>query len=389
MKEQQNIDNLFKEGLENPDLEYNELDWLAMERKLDGKPRRVIALYWLSGVSAIAAILLVCFFIWKPGENGGRSLIAKKNKTDINKAENALKNSPKAKILENENIQKRKDNLSQANSVKELPSHIDTSNELIGPREDEYERLPDARKLANIDFAKTNLSADYALVLPEVLSVNSNLQVSAKNTKKIVMRNKRPQLSLSIVAAPDLTSVQRSGRSSLSGGLGLEATLAITKRLSITTGATYAKKIYDSDFSLYNPQSSYVFKNQPDNIHANCDVLDIPLNVNYKLMGNGKNTLTITTGLSSYMMLKEKYSYSYQNPYADGPSSYQVSNQNQHFLGVANIAATFQRKINGRLNIGITPFVKIPLTNIGYVNSKLTSTGVAVSVNVQDIFKRK
>lgn len=389
MKEQQNIDKLFKEGLENPDLEYNELDWLAMEKKLDDKPRRIVPFFWLAGVSAVAAMLLICFFIWKPEENSGHPFLAKKNKPEINRTNSSSHNSPKAKVLETENRIRPKETLSHASSLSELKGHIKKGNGWSDPGKDDEKLLPDTGKLASIDLGKMNLPAEYASVLLKISPVDANLQVSAANTKERLIKNKRPQLSLSIIAAPDLTSVQRTGRSSLSGGMGLEATLAITKRLSITTGATYAKKIYDSDFSLYNPQSTYVFKNEPNNVHANCDVLDIPLNVNYKLMENGRNTMILTTGLSSYLMLKEKYNYSYQNPYAGGPSSYEVSNQNQHFLGVANIAATFQRKINGRLKIAISPFVKIPLTNIGYGNSKLSSTGVAVSINMPDILNKK
>ncbi|RYG16278.1 MAG: hypothetical protein EOO07_13600 [Chitinophagaceae bacterium] len=191
---------------------------------------------------------------------------------------------------------------------------------------------------------------------------------------------------LSILAAPDLTSVEYSGRSNLSGSIGAELTFSLTKRLSITTGAAYAKKIYESDFSLYNPNSSYVFRTQPTNVRANCDVLDIPLNVNYKIFDGQRNSLSVSTGLSSYLMLKEKYSYTYNSAYP-GPAGYEVKNQNQHYLGIANIGVEFQHKINSKLSISARPFMKIPLTDIGYGNSKLSSTGVAVSVNM-NLFRK-
>jgi hypothetical protein len=181
--------------------------------------------------------------------------------------------------------------------------------------------------------------------------------------------------------------VQKSGQSSLSGGLGLEATVFLTKKLSVTTGASYAKKIYDSDFSLYNPNTNYVFSVKPLNIHANCDVIDIPINVNYKVFDGRRNSISVSTGLSSYLMLKEKYSYSYNGAY-QGPQSYEVRNQNQHYLGIANVGVEFQHKINNNLSISAKPFMKIPLTDIGYGNSKLSSTGVAVSVNM-NLFGRK
>jgi hypothetical protein len=198
---------------------------------------------------------------------------------------------------------------------------------------------------------------------------------------------KKPRLILSILAAPDLTSVQKSGQSSLSGGFGVEATLFLTKKLSVTTGASYAKKIYDSDFSQYNPNTSYVFKVNPSNIHANCDVIDIPINLNYKVFDNRRNSISVSTGLSSYLMLKEKYSYSYAGDYK-GPQDFEVKGRNQHYLGIANVGVEFQHKINNNLSISAKPFMKIPLTDIGYGNSKLSSTGVAVSVNM-NLFGKK
>ncbi|RYD75601.1 MAG: hypothetical protein EOP55_13155, partial [Sphingobacteriales bacterium] len=209
-----------------------------------------------------------------------------------------------------------------------------------------------------------------------------------KPKDKVVLKKtgSRPRFVLSILAAPDLTSVEYSGRSNLSGSVGAELTFSLTKRLSITTGAAYAKKIYESDFSLYNPNSSYVFKTQPTNVRANCDVLDIPLNVNYKVFDGRRNSLSVSTGLSSYLMLKEKYSYTYNSAYP-GPADYEVKNQNQHYLGIANIGVEFQHKINSKLSISARPFMKIPLTDIGYGNSKLSSTGVAVSVNM-NLFRK-
>jgi hypothetical protein len=85
-------------------------------------------------------------------------------------------------------------------------------------------------------------------------------------------------------------------------------------------------------------------------------------------------------------MLKEKYSYSYNGAY-QGPENFEVRNQNQHYLGIANVGVEFQHKINNNLSISAKPFMKIPLTDIGYGNSKLSSTGVAVSVNM-NLFKR-
>jgi hypothetical protein len=117
--------------------------------------------------------------------------------------------------------------------------------------------------------------------------------------------------------------------------------------------------------------------------YADCKVLDIPLNLNYRVYEKGLNSISLNTGLSSYIMLNEKYKYVSHDDLGNTNSSViEIVNQNQHFLGVANLAVSFNRKINNQVSVGIQPFVKIPLTGIGYHDSKLRSTGVAFSLNL-------
>ncbi|WP_029276730.1 hypothetical protein [Pedobacter borealis] len=395
MREGKDIDKLFKDGLENPDLPFNDLDWDNLEERLHPTPkRRIVPLIWLTAVAAVAAMLLVVFLLVRP--NGDQSKNNSLVKTDSNahKKENNKPLDNKADLIEKPTAQ----NPSTENSEKSL---------LVGNNENN--KATDDHKAVitssfNKDFPKV-LARDY-INHNLINNVLSNPQISVKpklvefeqpdyvatlasrKTEKIQppVFKKKSRFVLSILAAPDLTSVQKSGKSSLSGGFGVEATLFLTKKLSVTTGAGYAKKIYDSDFSQYNPNSNYVFKVNPANIHANCDVIDIPINVNYKVFDGRRNSISVSTGLSSYLMLKEKYSYSYNGAY-QGPQSYEVRNQNQHYLGIANVGVEFQHKINNNLSISAKPFMKIPLTNIGYGNSKLSSTGVAVSVNM-NLFKK-
>lgn len=395
MTEGKDIDKLFKDGLENPDLPFNDLDWDNLEERLHPTPkRRVVPLIWLTAAAAVAAMLLVVFLLVKPNGDQSKNNSLVKTDTNAHKKENNKPLGNKADLIEKPTPQ----NIPTENSEKSL---------LVGNNENKATNDHKAAKTSsfNEDFPKV-LARDYINhnLLTNVLS---NPQISAKpelvefeqsdhvailtsrKTEKIQppVFKKKSRFVLSILAAPDLTSVQKSGQSSLSGGFGVEATLFLTKKLSVTTGASYAKKIYDSDFNLYNPNTNYVFSVKPSNIHANCDVIDIPINVNYKVFDGRRNSISVSTGLSSYLMLKEKYSYSYNGAY-QGPQSYEVRNQNQHYLGIANVGVEFQHKINNNLSISAKPFMKIPLTNIGYGNSKLSSTGVAVSVNM-NLFGRK
>ncbi|NII84769.1 hypothetical protein [Pedobacter sp. SG908] len=393
MKEGKDIDKLFKDGLENPDLPFNDLDWDNLEERLHPKPkRRIVPLIWLTAVAAVAAMLLVVFLLAKPSnnENEVKAVIKKdQRKQNSNKTENNTDNLTEIPPKQNDST----GNGDLSPLVLNAKATTDTNKQehAIGDVNKTTQKVAgttdvNANILANVRY-KPELNSKTDLVAFKDQDLTTTIAVGKPEQIKALVLRKKSRVVLSILAAPDLTSVQKSGKSSLSGGFGVEATLFLTKKLSVTTGAVYAKKIYDSDFSQYKPNSNYVFKVNPANIHANCDVIDIPINVNYKVFDGRRNAISISTGLSSYLMLKEKYSYSYNGVY-QGPQSYEVRNQNQHYLGIANVGVEFQHKINNNLSISAKPFMKIPLTDIGYGNSRLSSTGVAVSVNM-NLFGKK
>jgi hypothetical protein len=393
MKEGKDIDKLFKDGLENPDLPFNDLDWDNLEERLHPAPkRRVIPLFWYAAAAGIAAMLVIVF-LWVKPNNNIEAIVIKTDKGNQNPNNTPPNNTEKSTGITTEKIapkinidsnslavtQKSNDAAGKAPQKNAVGVNVEVGENAIETAGN------NTNMLANVAF-KPALGSEINPVQFKDENLTASVATGKTERFKPPVVKQKSRLVLSILAAPDLTSVQKSGTSNLSGGFGVEATYILTKRLSITTGASYAKKIYDSDFSLYRPNSSYVFKVAPSNIHANCDVIDIPLNVNFKVFGNNRNAISVSTGLSSYIMLKEKYSYSYDGAY-QGPQGWEVKGQNQHYLGIANVGVEFQHKINNNLSISAKPFMKIPLTDIGYGNSKLSSTGVAVSVNM-NLFKK-
>ena len=79
-------------------------------------------------------------------------------------------------------------------------------------------------------------------------------------------------------------------------------------------------------------------------------------------------------------MLHESYKFNYADTYQTGPSSYTVPGINKYFFGVLNLNATYEHRINSKFGISFQPYLKLPLSNIGYSQVHLQSTGVAVGV---------
>jgi len=193
----------------------------------------------------------------------------------------------------------------------------------------------------------------------------------------------RPQYTLSVVAAPDLNGVSSFAQSKVGTNIGLTFAVGVSRKLTITTGALYSVKPYLTSFANYNTGSGYKWPVDPQSVTADCRMLDIPLNIGYQVYHKQQNKISIGTGLSSYIMLHESYKFTYNNTYggASGPANYTVPNPGRYFFGVMNLNATYERQLNSKVGISIQPYLKVPLSNVGYSQVKLQTTGVAVGLS--------
>jgi len=193
----------------------------------------------------------------------------------------------------------------------------------------------------------------------------------------------RPQYTLSVVAAPDLNGVSSFAQSKVGTNIGLTFAMGVSRKLTISTGALYSVKPYLTSFANYNNGLGYKWPVSPQSVTADCRMLDIPLNIGYQVYHKQQNKISIGTGLSSYIMLHESYKFTYNNMYggASGPTNYTVPNPGRYFFGVMNLNATYERQINSKVGISIQPYLKVPLSNVGYSQVKLQTTGVAVGLS--------
>ncbi|WP_276497075.1 hypothetical protein [Pontibacter litorisediminis] len=185
-------------------------------------------------------------------------------------------------------------------------------------------------------------------------------------------------ITLSLVLAPDFTTVRFREPDEISLNAGLLVSVPLSRRFSLVTGVIGANKIYYTEAKEYEPYPGYWYgKTLPDGIEAKCQVLDIPLNLQYHVWKHGKNTLSVQAGVSSYLMLREKYTYTYEHagqpPYS---KSWEISNRNRHWFGVQNLSVGYTRRLSPAFVVGAEPFVKIPLSSIGAGQVKLTSAGI-------------
>lgn len=202
---------------------------------------------------------------------------------------------------------------------------------------------------------------------------------TVKNTLRQKPGN-RPVFALGVIASSDLNGVNSAFQQSKVGGnFGATFSVTFAKKWTISTGAQYDIKPYLTNFNNYH--TAYQFSTQPTSVNADCRMLDIPLNINYQVYRQRANAITVGTGLSSYFMLREDYQFNYSDPYATGPAHYTVINKNRNILSVLNFDATYTHQINSKFGVTVQPYTKIPLSEVGYSQVRLQSTGVAFGIN--------
>ena len=396
----EHIDKLFKEGLNRSDdhLNFQEGDWLKLKERLDRNEKGKRGVFWLTRLGGVAALILLFFTI--------RMLLPEDQKQIIQQAE-VQQNDHKLGVEKIQPI--------ASTEVRKKISKIESgSNTLLA--QSKPNRLANAGKKdpGSKSMLAKNKTTENDTARVENLSVaaESNSQTvnqerqSSKqsDTKKsdaqkrpsdyesLVALNERPnelpepkhryrKLELSVLAAPEYNGVNTLNNASIGNDFGLLITYKISKNWSLSTGGIYGKKIYETGFSNYNPTKNLWNEYYPKTVNADCRILDIPLNISCTFLNRKNTTISIGSGISSYIMLREDYHFSYVEQDPETAVSYHAVNENQHWLSVLNFQATFEKRLNSRVSIGFQPYMKIPLSNIGFAGVKLQSLGMAVILN--------
>lgn len=211
-------------------------------------------------------------------------------------------------------------------------------------------------------------------ILSETKSKDESIEKKPLKHKKSFLQN----LSYDLLLTADLTTDGINNKQQLSKGVGILLTYSLTKNISITTGFAIAKKLYSADTNTYKNTYSlgnhYLIKD----INATCIVYEIPFQFNYLIKSKGKNSFLVSAGLSSYLMNKEDYIYTYDYYGYDIKYPYNFRNDNKHFFSVLSFSPIFKRELNKKFAIQIMPYAKIPLTGIGNGKVKLYSFGLGV-----------
>ena len=189
---------------------------------------------------------------------------------------------------------------------------------------------------------------------------------------------KASRFGIRFALSPDINAIENFEYLGFGGSLGLLVEYSLSKRIALQTGIGYSTKKYVGDFEYYHawPDWTKGHPSKPIEVDGRCKVIDIPINVRFNLLQKNNHSWFISSGVSSYIMLNETYTYTY----AWAPSKTTNWNDNSSFYAsTLNFSVGFEKKMSKHLSFQAEPYLKMPLKGVGRGLVNLYSNGVFFS----------
>ncbi len=445
------LERFFQKAASRPDIVFNEDDWKKLEVRLDAKsPYISDASNTIRKI--IAAFALVILFIaeavyWNVDGQAemamtSREKISSDVTAELDKAESIgtkpgiikprsdVSRRDRKGIVESDRAKTNPPEYSQGLSSKKS---LERSSDIKQKRVREIQKATvegqqdgDQLKATSVGSATIESGAALRSVIPvgkdktqrDFLQISPALadrikqkasgqlpgaeEVDGSGKEEAIMKEERasnektalasPRLSLLLSLAPDFSSTSINRYTSPGGAYGAMIHYHIKNSWSISAGVVKNQKKYTGEGGDYQPPKGYwkYYTNGiiPETIDGTCNILEIPIMLQFTLGQAGRTRFLVGAGASSYLMLNESYQYNFDEPNPGAKEGWSSKASSRFYFNMINFTAGFEHQIIPGLLIGIEPYLKIPIEAIGWTNLKLFSTGASFTLRYQIINKK-
>jgi hypothetical protein len=212
-------------------------------------------------------------------------------------------------------------------------------------------------------------------ILPlSIISRNNIAKTDIKtafNKKEI---NNKGNFYAAVLFGTDLSTVKLQTLSKPGITSGIKLGYNFAGKWSVKTGVLYSMKSY------YSNGKYFEYKVNPgikiNNVDGVCHMIEIPLDVKFKLAQIKNHSFYTSVGMSSYLMKKEDYNYDYDwygQPYYANKT---YTNSTNNLFSIIDINFGYQHKLGKTSAYRIEPYTKIPVKGLGIGNLPITSFGL-------------
>jgi hypothetical protein len=193
-----------------------------------------------------------------------------------------------------------------------------------------------------------------------------------------------------LVSGFDVSTVKFQSVKNTGFSAGILLGYQLGKKLSIESGFLLDKKFYYTDAKYFSLNKIYIPPNvKLTDINGNCYMFELPVNIKYNWSTTAHSSWFSTLGLSTYIMKKESYNYTYEYSGNPGLMNYAKTydNTSTTWFGIINLSAGYMHTLGKAGSLRVEPYVKIPAQGLGIGNLSIWSTGVYVSF-IKPIFSK-
>lgn len=366
-----------------------------MERLLKQKAKKG-RMGWIYSLSALAAVLLVFLSLWlTPNKIETGSQQQQNVQTPQNKGQKDTQTGAVSLRQQNRQIP------ASARSAASLTGQGDQlallttrSGGLPRPAAVSNDGMNPPNNVVGLQAHYANINPSFSGTFGGQLSVQNSNRLpkddqpgaSPLQSPDLQLSVNRGKWALSLAVSPDVNAVQGSDNGMLGTSMGIGLSYRVGKALSVGTGIYYSKKVYSANKESYKTtiKPFATWTSYSKRIDADCRVIDVPLNLTLRLSNTARNQIYASAGMSSYVMLSEKYDFIYNNPspaFPTGRREYTIRNENKHLLSVVNLSLALEQPLSEKVSLVIQPYAKLPLTGIGQGETQLRSFGLGMKLN--------
>jgi hypothetical protein len=219
------------------------------------------------------------------------------------------------------------------------------------------------------------------------IPVRSNTEEPVKKSPaakdKIKLQKPKPSFYVGIIGSPDLSLVRFQSLKAVGDNFGLLLGYSFNSRWAVETGIYYDRKKYYTDGEYFSKSKAPRLQDiDLKTVDGVCNMWEIPLNVRYNFSsGNKKMKWFATGGLSTYLMSKEKYTFTgdyWGNPNWYG--TYTYKKPYQYWFSILNLSVGYEQRLGKIGNLRLEPFLRVPLAGIGTGSLSIMSAGLNIGI---------
>lgn len=206
-----------------------------------------------------------------------------------------------------------------------------------------------------------------------------NATQKTENKKDIITKKR---LYAGLMFGPDISSVKFQKTEGLGFNVGLLLGYKLSSKWQLESGVLLNRKEYYSRGEYFNtsrtylPSHAYITK-----IDGYCTMFEIPLNVRYNISQKKQANWFAVAGLSSYLMNKEDYNYTYKRYNVEYKGNKVYRNMSKEWLTAVNASIGYEKAISEKVRIRLEPYLKLPLRGMGTGKLPISSAGMNVGIS--------